>query len=71
MIQMPKEKTDLFTLLTPELLTKVNGLEDSEMDKVCRNGQMVLSILDNGTTTELKVKENSFILTEMSTKASG
>jgi len=71
MIQMPKEKTDLFTLLTPELLTKVNGLEDSEMAKVCRNGQMVQSILDNGTTTEPKVKENSFILTETFTKASG
>jgi len=71
MIQTPRENKDKFTLSTQELPTKANGSEDSEMDMVLRNGQMELFTLDNGTTTEPKEKENSFILTEMCTRATG
>ena len=41
------------------------------MDMEHKNGQMVLYILVNGITTELRAKVNSFILTEMCTKATG
>jgi hypothetical protein len=68
---MPKENKEQFTLLTQELLTKANGSADSETAKASKNGQTVPSTQDNGTTTEPKEKVNSFILTEMCTKASG
>ena len=41
------------------------------MDMEHKNGQMVLYILVNGTTTELRAKVNSYILTEMCMKATG
>ena len=41
------------------------------MDMEHKNGQMVLYILVNGTTTELKAKVNSYILTEMYMKVTG
>ena len=71
MIQMPKENKEQSILSTQVLLTKVNGSVDSEMEMVRKNGQMELYILDNGTTTEPKVKENSFILTVMCMKVTG
>jgi hypothetical protein len=68
---MPKENKDHLTLSTQELLTKANGSVDSETAKAFKNGQTVPSTQVNGTTTEPKDKVNSFILTEMCTKASG
>ena len=68
---MPSEKPDLCTPLAQELPTTENGLVDSVMDKEYKNGVMVLFILENGTTTELKAKENLFTLTETYMKELG
>ena len=62
MIQMQREKKDQPTLSKQELPMMENGLEDLEMDMENRNGQMVHSTRAIGRTTELMVKESSFIL---------
>jgi hypothetical protein len=71
MIQMYKENKDQFILLTQTQLMKENGLVALEMDMELKNGLTELFMLGNGITTELKVRENSFILTETSMKVTG
>ena len=62
MIQMLKERKEIYIHLKLELLMKVNGLEVSEMVMEFSNGQMELDMKDNGEITEPMEKENSLIL---------
>lgn len=49
----------------------VNGLAVSETAMVSRNGQMAHFMMVTGKTTELTVKESSFILMEIFTMEIG
>lgn len=62
---MQNERKDqpLYSNLAPSTL--VNGLEVFVMDKVFKNGLMVLSILVLGKMEEQMVKENSYTLMEI------
>ena len=51
--------------------TLVNGWEVSVMDKVFKNGLMVLSMLVLGKMVEQMVKENSYTLMEIYMMVSG
>ena len=62
MIQMLKERREILTLSKQVQHTMENGLVDSEMGMVSRNGQMALSTKDIGKIIEPTVRENSFIL---------
>jgi hypothetical protein len=71
MTHMPRERKDPLTPSSRVLPTTESGLEDSEMGSESRDGQTVLSMKENGKTTEPTVKENSSILTEMCMMVSG
>lgn len=54
-----------------EFNTKASGLGISEMEQVGKNGLMEQSMMANGSTTKLKVKESLLIQMETSMKVNG
>jgi len=68
---MPKEKKETHTHSKQGPPMMVNGSADSEMDMVFKNGQMVLNMKVSGKITEPMVKENSYILMEISMMENG
>lgn len=68
---MPKEKEDQPIDLKQEQYMMENGLGDSVMDLVFKNGQTVLVMKVNGEITELMVRVNLLTLMVIFTRDNG
>ena len=68
---MLRERREKLIGIKQEQRIPVSGLVVSEMVMESKFGQMVPAMREIGKTTELKVSENSPILMETSTRATG
>lgn len=71
MIQMPKEKEDQLIDLKQEQFMMENGLVDSEMDLVFKNGLTVLVMKVSGEIIEPMVRVNLLTLMVIFTRDNG